>query len=58
MKIELSEEDYEALLDTIAFSPQRLFEKCMESDCPAKESGDPCYVYVKKCVEEEWGIEE
>lgn len=58
MKIELSEEDYEALLETIAFSQQLLFEKCRTKDCPAYESGRHCIYHVKECIEKEWRIEE
>lgn len=47
MKIELSEEDYEALLETIACLQQLLFEKCGTKDCPDCESGKPCIYHVK-----------
>lgn len=57
MKINLTEEDYEALLDTMAFSIQLPFEKCRTENCPIYMTDEPCYKYIKDCVEKEWRIE-
>ena len=52
--IRMTEEDYEALLDTIAFSMQCLFDECSTDECPRGDHG--CYKFVKECVLNHWEV--
>lgn len=58
MKIICSETDYEALLDTMAWSMQLPFFECRTEDCPIYMKDDECcYEHIKECVERNWEVE-
>ena len=56
MIIYCTEDDWEALCDTIAFSIQMPFFHCHKEGCLCKEAGDDCYKWVDECLKENWEV--
>lgn len=52
--IKMTEDEYESLLDALAFSLQAPFNECTTKECPRDD--DACYKHVKECAETHWCV--
>lgn len=50
--LKLSDEDFEALCDSVAFGIQRLFDECDE--CEYKNSSYECCKNIDHCIKQHW----
>lgn len=50
--LKLSDEDFEALCDSVAFGIQRLFDECDE--CEYKNSSYECCKNIDYCIKQHW----